>query len=129
MKKLILLLLFTSLMFSKEYTNPNGRPFLVTLKANNVQFEHWRLGMVVPVTNFLTISLTAQTWDEGVNYYGLTKDNFVIGYYLESPYGEPSYKRFMFWEDYNLVKSHTRESFVWGFDVELHLPVYKLWSN
>jgi len=111
------------------YSNPNGHPFFVTLKANRLELEKWRFGIVVPMTNFLTISLNAQTWDESANYYYLTKDNFIIGYYLESPYGTQSYERFAIWEDYRLVQSNSRESFLWGFDVELHLPVYKIWER
>jgi len=115
MKKVMLLLLFTALIFSKEYFNPNGRPGHITVGVGFLFLENQHINVIVPLNNYMTFKFRWQNWNAHKEYYLV--NNFSDGHLSYVEIKE------------QMTGCYDCGEYMPGMEMELHLPLYKLWEK
>ena len=138
----IILLTITGSLFATDWENPNGRPWLLSLKLGNTGY-----GLTLPVTNWMTVKISYNESSYKDRHMGLnsnqighfyipenmTYDSAAGGYYymetntyLSNNFNTDGYDLYTYSPIYY---EESKKIILENIQLEFHIPLNKLWEK
>jgi len=133
---IIVLLSLTGSLFATDWENPNGKPWLLSLKlfTTNIQQQTVNVGFTLPVTKWMTLKANHEKFYDYYQNYQLV-ENVIGNYELITQI----YDTGQVWDgiqEYDTEKiysyqlnSSQKNAFVNTIELEFHIPLYRLWGK